>query len=124
MHFCNRTSDDIYIAVHHNENDEWVTEGWWRARPGDCTTPLGVITTRYVYYYAYSNGGDSTWPNSTDRNWLRKCVSRDEFRFYGTRTCDRIRDFGAVDTGDYTEYTMRLGSDSGGSRPQLLDDNQ
>jgi uncharacterized membrane protein len=110
MHFCNKSDRNIDITVNHYESDTWVTEGWWIASPGECVTPLGSIETRYIYFHA-SDGNGVVWPSQTDRDWKNKCVSSRRFAFRGTRSCgdsERLERFGAIDTGDYTEFTYNL----------------
>jgi uncharacterized membrane protein len=126
MRFCNKSSDDISIAVNYYQSDTWITKGWWIASPGECVTPLGSIDTRYIYFHAHNDDG-SNWPGATDRDWKDKCVIGRRFEFHGTRSScgsGRLERFGAVDTGDYTEFTYSLSSSRRPDGTTRFDDSQ
>lgn len=67
MHFCNKSNDDVSIAVNYYQSNTWITEGWWSASPGECVTPVGSIDTRYIYFHAH-NGDGLVWPGQADRD--------------------------------------------------------
>ena len=65
MHFCNKTSSTVYLAMATLDDiyDAHVW-GWWTIVPGACKTPIGADLDTSggldYYYYAHDDAGD-TW---------------------------------------------------------------
>jgi uncharacterized membrane protein len=50
---CNKTSEEIYVAIAHNSDQGWISLGWWTIQPKSCVTMFGE-DLKYRYYYAYA----------------------------------------------------------------------
>ncbi|MFY9288404.1 MAG: DUF1036 domain-containing protein [Alphaproteobacteria bacterium] len=49
MVFCNRTQNPIEAAVGYRAAIDWVSEGWWRIEPDQCSRVIGqALTQRFT----------------------------------------------------------------------------
>ncbi len=107
--FCNETSVAQSIAIGYEDNEEWVSEGWWNIGAGACTIVApGALKNRYYYYRAevdgvFVGGGDT----------YSFCVDRGEFTITGDTECEArgytTADFLEADTGPTAlEFTVQL----------------
>ncbi len=108
--FCNQTAAYVTVAVGFDDNDTWVSEGWWGMDPGDCVTVLsGDLTHRYYYYRATSR--DMDFPGEE----YFFCTDSGPFEIRGDTDCVdrgfRRQEFASVDTGTAAAYTVELTSD-------------
>ncbi|NNU15790.1 DUF1036 domain-containing protein [Parvularcula sp. ZS-1/3] len=99
---CNKTSFALSAALGFVEEDNLLTRGWWRLRPGECKTVIseGIEAGRY-YVYAEAIPGHrgelKTWSGETPL-----CVQNDSlFTLRDQSVCKedpkRSRDFNGVD---------------------------
>jgi uncharacterized membrane protein len=119
LRVCNTTAQRIGVAIGFQDQNTWVTEGWFNLRPGACETILkGKLNSRYYYVFAqdYDRGGE--WSGS---NYL--CTRDQEFSIRSPQDCyargyERAG-FLEIDTGQQADWTIELG-DGGqvGGRPQ------
>ena len=112
LHFHNRTSNTIWVAVGFRSSNQWVASGWWRIDPGETKTTInGALGDRYYYYYATDNiGGQYAgeyqfWIHRTDK-FAKVPGDLDAATAY-TRGYES-QGFLQIDTGDYTDWTHRL----------------
>ncbi|GGY46867.1 DUF1036 domain-containing protein [Parvularcula lutaonensis] len=109
---CNKTSYALSASLGFVEEENLLTRGWWRLRPGECKTVISadVQPGRYYVYAEAIPGhrGDlKTWSGETPL-----CVQNDSlFTLRDQSVCkedpQRTRDFNAVDVtgedgGNYT----------------------
>ena len=48
LKFCNKTKDQVNVAVGYKVGEDWTSEGWWTIEPGSCKVPVGgVLKNRY-----------------------------------------------------------------------------
>ncbi len=116
--FCNHTQGAIEAALGYRElaDDQkagWVSEGWWRIEPGQCSRVYGKpLNQRFYYYY-----GVSMAPVPTDKapmTWAGKyqfCADNKAFRVEGDSGCEgqgyQVKGFQEVDVGANTkDYTL------------------
>ncbi len=109
LRICNTTSTRAGVAIGYQDNNTWVTEGWFNIRAGSCETILkGKLNSRYYYVFAqdYDRGGEWSGPNYL-------CVRDNEFSIRGPQDCyargyERAG-FIEVDTGEQPDWTIELG---------------
>lgn len=109
---CNKTSYALSAALGFVEEENLLTRGWWRLRPGECKTVISADVTAGRYYvYAEAIPGHrgelKTWSGETPL-----CVQNDSlFTLRDQSVCkedpQRTRDFNPVDVtgedgGNYT----------------------
>ncbi|MDP9126877.1 MAG: DUF1036 domain-containing protein [Pseudomonadota bacterium] len=118
MVFCNRTQAALDVALgYRGELDEgktdWISEGWWRIEPGQCSRVHGKpLTQRFYYYYAVSLATPALDKSPTV--WKGKyqfCTDAKAFRAEGDTACEdrglQLRGFQEVDVGVNTrDYTL------------------
>ena len=55
---CNKSSEEIYVAIAHNSDQGWISLGWWTIKQNSCVTMLTeALLYRYYYVYASSASG-------------------------------------------------------------------
>ena len=117
--FCNRTQQPLEAALGHREasegdaGDVWISEGWWRIEPGQCSRVYGQpLKERFYFYHATALS-----PVSADKAphvWQGKyqfCTDAKAFRVEGDGDCEgrgyRAKGFQQVDIGPNTrDYTL------------------
>lgn len=82
--FCNRMTVPIEGAVGYREDNQWVSEGWWRVEPNKCARVYGrELKDRFYYYFARSLAGDHIlWGGRYEF-----CVANQPFRIVGDGEC-------------------------------------
>ncbi len=111
LQFCNETSILQTVAIGYQDDEDWVSEGWWNIGAGDCAiVKPGALQNRYYYYRPEVDGvlvgeGDT----------YTFCIDPEEFTITGDTDCESrgyvTADFLEVDTGATAlEYTVRLTS--------------
>lgn len=54
----NNCKEKIYVAVNYqDENDDWITTGWWGVDSNSTSLTSVVTSNRSVYFYAYTVDG-------------------------------------------------------------------
>lgn len=105
MVFCNRTQNPIEAAVGYRAAIDWVSEGWWRIEPDQCSRVIGqALTQRFYFYYAKSLGQPGK--NKSNFIWGGKyqfCVDAKAFKFEGDGDCESkgfiTKGFNEIDIG-------------------------
>lgn len=103
---CNTYKENINSAVgyYSKQYDYFISEGWWRLKPGECKTALaGDLKVRYVYVYAVNN--DASWEWAGDYKF---CTDPDNaFTMYDAQNkCSgKWEKFREIDTKDYKTFT-------------------
>lgn len=105
---CNKTKSRVGIAVGHQKDENWITEGWWNLTPGDCDAILpGDLDGRYYYIFArdWDKGGD--WGGATPM-----CTQTKVFTIEGVEDCASrgfdTSGFYEIDTGEEKTWTVQL----------------
>ena len=105
---CNATASRIGAAIGYQDQQGWVTEGWWTLGSQTCETLLkGQLPSRYLYVHAvdYDRGGE--WIGG---NFM--CTTSKSFTIRGVQNCEKRgykrTGFYEVDTGKAQEWTIRL----------------
>jgi uncharacterized membrane protein len=104
IRLCNKAPVPLWAASAHIESEAWITEGWWKIWPDECTgVTSGRVASQYYYYYAHSEFDFFVW--GKDRPF---CVDlAHAFKLPQTQSCN-TRKFNLLDTGagqvtdDYT----------------------
>ena len=117
--FCNRTQIPIEAALGHREQDDpdsgdiWVSEGWWRIEPGQCSRVYGQpLKERFYFYYATALAASD--PDKKPFIWRGKyqfCTDAKAFRIEGDGDCEgrgyRVKGFQQIDLGpNAKDYTL------------------
>ena len=117
--FCNRTQQPIEAALGYRDQgandtlDTWISEGWWRIEPGQCSRVYGQqLKERFYFYYATALSANS--PEQTPFVWAGKyqfCTDIKAFRVEGDGDCEgrgyHARGFQQIDLGPNTrDYTL------------------
>ena len=76
VEICNYTDSIVYGAVGYYDEDEKITEGWYRVRPDRCTT-LAEGVDGPIYLYAQTRDGDERWLPREGYATRRFCTSTD-----------------------------------------------
>ena len=103
---CNKTAEDIYVAVAHNSDQGWISLGWWMINPKSCVTMVGG-NLQYRYYYVYAESETQTWGGN--HNF---CIQDAKFDIVGGDNCE-ARGYETVgffehDIGGNTDYTVLI----------------
>lgn len=123
MIYCNHTSSAIEAALGYRDQLEgqktgWMSEGWWRIEPGQCSRVYGKpLNQRFYYYYAVSLA-----PVQRDKSpfiWNGKyqfCADTKAFRVEGDHDCIargyQVKGFQEIDVGANTkDYTLDFRGD-------------
>jgi uncharacterized membrane protein len=117
--FCNRTQQPIEAALGYRDQgegdagDTWISEGWWRIEPGQCSRVYGQPLKERFYFY-YATALSATTPEQKPFAWAGKyqfCTDIKAFRVEGDGDCEgrgyRARGFQQIDLGPNTrDYTL------------------
>jgi uncharacterized membrane protein len=117
--FCNRTQQPIEAALGHREHgdddaaDTWISEGWWRIEPGQCSRVFGQPLTERFYFY-HATALSPTSPGKKPFVWQGKyqfCTDAKAFKIEGDGDCEgrgyRVKGFQQIDLGPNTrDYTL------------------
>jgi len=58
--YCNKTASEVWSAIAFPKQDNYVSQGWWRLEPGQCTKILkGKLTHDHYYVYGVIGGEGS-----------------------------------------------------------------
>jgi uncharacterized membrane protein len=112
MLFCNRTKLAIEAALGYREKDDWISEGWWRIEPGQCSRVYGQPLDQRFYFY-YATALSSPGHERSPYVWAGKysfCTGARAFRINGDGDCESrdylTKGFQEIDVGlnnhDYT----------------------
>jgi uncharacterized membrane protein len=112
--FCNRTQLPLEAALGHREHGEgdrgdiWVSEGWWRIEPGQCSRVYGQPLKERFYFYRAT----ALAPIAVGKKpfvWQGKyqfCTDATAFRIEGDGDCEgrgyRVAGFQQIDLGATT----------------------
>ena len=120
MVFCNHTGAALDAALCYRDQDDWVSEGWWRIEPGQCARVFGKpLAQRFYFYY-----GVSLAPHPDSRpplTWVGKyefCTDTKAFHATGDEDCEsrnlRTQGFREIDIGtNVRDYTLDFKDDRG-----------
>ena len=103
---CNKSSETVSMALAYREGGQFVSRGWWVAKPGECPTVVGgALGSRYYYVRAEGSQG-GRWEGD-----YAFCVTGVRFSHNGENCSagglDR-RSFFVIDTGLSSSWTHNL----------------
>jgi uncharacterized membrane protein len=108
LKLCNASASRVGVAIGYQGPRGWATEGWWNISSQTCETLLkGAVPSRFIYVYGvdYDRGGE--WSGS---NFM--CTLDKSFAIRDVKECQRRgykrTGFFEVDTGEATDWTIRL----------------
>ena len=117
--FCNRTQQPLEAALGHREHsdedsaDVWISEGWWRIEPGQCSRVYGQpLKERFYFYHATALSPNA--PGKKPFVWQGKyqfCTDAKAFKVEGDGDCEgrgyRVKGFQQIDIGaNARDYTL------------------
>lgn len=108
--FCNRTQQPVEAAIGYrttleNDNQDWVSEGWWQIEPGQCARVLNEpLKERFYFDYAVALNPPSH--GKAPFTWAGKyqfCADNKAFRVEGDGDCEsrgyQTKGFQQIDIG-------------------------
>lgn len=94
MSFCNRSAVAIEAALGYRDEtdaktDSWISEGWWRIEPGQCSRVFGQpLTQRFYFYYAHAlSQATKDAPPTVWSGKYKFCTDDKAFRVEGDADC-------------------------------------
>lgn len=114
LDFCNKTLKTVTVAVGSPKGKkDWVANGWWDFKPGECGTVIsGDLKSRYYYFYAYREDG-SIWSGDGEKDGSTFCTTSTIMNDLKD-TCapgdSGAKKFSLIDTGEFKEYEFSLTS--------------
>lgn len=116
--YCNRTQQPIEAALGYRGPmvdgvSSWISEGWWRIEPGQCSRVYGQsLKQRFYFYYGIAKIAQS--PDKQPIVWsgkFRFCTDAKAFRIEGDEDCEGrgylARGFQQLDIGaNVHDYTL------------------
>lgn len=118
MSFCNRSATAIEAALGYRyatkeSGDNFVSEGWWRIEPGQCSRVYSQpLLQRFYFYYAHALAPSKKDAPPTE--WSGKyvfCTDNKAFRIEGDGDCEsrnyKSTGFQELDLGQaLRDYTL------------------
>ena len=106
---CNKDTKIAYVAIGLNENNKWVTQGWYNLEPGECKIIISGALNKFYYIFAKDPDG-VPWSGKTTM-----CInSKERFRIEGYEDCLargwEQAQFFQVDTNNKADHTTNLTS--------------
>ncbi len=108
LRVCNKTSNQINIALGYRAERGWQSEGWWLAGANDCVIVFqGDLNARFYYLFAVDDIGGGAWDGA-----IYLCTRDEAFTIFGVEDClargyERTGFF-EIDTQDQTDWTIEL----------------
>jgi len=105
---CNKAQHPAKVALGRFDGRDWMSEGWWTLKPGQCADVIkGPLVARYYYLYGTDDAA-GVWDGAT--SFCTAPAGR--FSISGRGNCaargyDRKRFF-RVDTNDNLNQTQTL----------------
>jgi uncharacterized membrane protein len=105
---CNRTHNQISIALGYRAERGWQSEGWWVSSPDSCAIVFqGDLTARFYYLYAADDIAGGSWDGP-----VFMCTRDEVFTIFGVEDClargyERTGFF-EVDTQNRSDWTLEL----------------
>ncbi|MBL3611241.1 DUF1036 domain-containing protein [Rhodovulum sulfidophilum] len=109
---CNRSLDEVNLALGQPGENGFGTSGWWLIGPGECASPLDrPLDARFLYVFALDAFGRVLLEGATPM-----CVGPGRFEIRGATDCltrgyleARFRE---IDTGNAADFTLTLHPDA------------
>lgn len=118
LKLCNSTPSRIGVAFGYRDPSGMTTEGWWNIASETCETLLkGALPSQFIYVHAvdYDRGGE--WGGKNEM-----CTGEKSFAIRGVHDCAKRgykkTGFFEVDTGQASEWTIRLTDTDGPGKQQ------
>lgn len=111
LKICNSVSNTVNVAIGYKIKSGWTTEGWWVIKPETCTSVIqSELFSRFYYVYAIEEGTGGYWDGEAVM-----CTKNSTFTISGIADCEtrgyRRTGFTQIDTGDETNWTLKLTPD-------------
>ena len=105
---CNDTKSLVGAALGYQEDDVWVSEGWFQIQAESCSSLIqGDLKSRFFYIYAEDADRGGQW-----RGDVFLCTKDREFRIEGIDDCFKRgyvkTGFFEIDTGNRANWMVRL----------------
>ena len=108
LRVCNKTENQINIALGYRAERGWQSEGWWVAGANDCVTVFqGDLKSRFYYLFAIDDIAGGAWDGS-----IYLCTRDEIFTIFDIEDClargyERTGFF-EVDTQNQVDWTVEL----------------
>jgi uncharacterized membrane protein len=88
---CNGSRATIWIALAMKEEGRWLSRGWWRAAPDECTRPLNEPlpgTETHIFALQDDGEGGDRWMRSLSTGSPAQfCIAESRFEAIGNEMC-------------------------------------
>ncbi len=108
LRVCNKTANQINIALGYRAERGWQSEGWWLAASNDCITVFqGDLNSRFYYLFAVDDIGGGAWDGP-----VYLCTRDETFTIFSVDDClargyERTGFF-EIDTRNEANWTLEL----------------
>lgn len=108
LRVCNKTANQITIAIGYRADGGWKSEGWWMAPPNKCASVYnGDLDARFYYMFAVDDIEGGAWTGK-----VFMCTRDKNFTILGVEDClargyERTGFF-EIDTQSRSDWTLEL----------------
>lgn len=107
LKICNETAIRATVAIGYAQDGDWVSEGWWTVKAGDCRTIIkGDLPKRYYYWRATTREG------AFAEGGFSFCTQSEPFTIEGDSDCEargyETAFFREEDIGEARDHTITL----------------
>lgn len=105
---CNDTQGIVTVALSYQDKSEWVTKGWWRVAPLNCSALIKEsLKARFYYLHAEDAKNEGRWEGP-----IFLCVKDEKFNITGVKNCYvrgfQKAGFQEIDTLSQANWTVHL----------------
>jgi len=104
---CNKSNEEVYVAIGYHEDEQWLAEGWWSVPPADCRNIINGSLTKRYYYIRGEGVNGKVWSGE-----YSFCTTNEKFTLADSPDCVSSRvdreGFFQVDTGESSDWTTNL----------------
>lgn len=108
LRVCNKTQNQINIALGYRAPRGWQSEGWWLAATNECAIVYnGDLNARYFYLFVADDISGAAWDGK-----VFMCTRDESFTIFGVEDClargYERSGFFEVDTRNKADWTVEL----------------
>ncbi|WP_172296922.1 DUF1036 domain-containing protein [Pseudoruegeria sp. HB172150] len=117
LNICNETEEIQSVSIGYQNDDGFVSEGWWNIEPGACAKVLsGELQQRFYYYRAEVDAGPF------EGEGYMFCTTPEVYSIQGDTDCEArgydSESFSEIDTGPTARtYTHYINADGASAPP-------